>query len=125
MNFLKSYHNNIVKYDLINKFNLETITKLPEIKFINLRFNFKKYELKSLMSALIALELITHQKATFIKSKNFNVSLKIQKGDPVGCKIILRKHKMYNFLYQLLNKFNLKNKKITEGQMKFSLYSFN
>lgn len=124
MNFLKCYNKNIVKYDLINKFNFKTVIDLPDFKFIHLRFNFKKYEVKSLVSALVALELITNQKATFITSKKFNVSLKIQKGDPIGCKIILRKHKMHHFLYQLLNKFELKTRSNKSNTSDFSLYSF-
>ena len=123
MNFLKSYSKNLVKYDLINKFNFKTVNSLPDIQFVNLHFNFKKYEVKSLVAALIALELITKQKATFITSKKFNMSLKIQKGDPIGCKITLRRHKMLNFLYQLLNKTELKqtsNKQFSRN----NLYSF-
>ena len=124
MQFLKHYSKNVVKYDLINKFNFKTINSLPEIKFINLRFNFKKSETKSLMSALIALELITGQKATFITSKKFNISLKIQKGDPIGCKIVLRNQNMYNFLYQLLNKSKLAKTAVNLNTSKFSSYSF-
>lgn len=124
MYFLESYSKNIVKYDLINKFNFNTVTDLPSIKFINLRFNFKKYEAKSLITGLIALELITNQKSTFITSKKFNVSLKIQKGDPIGCKVVLRKQPMQQFLYQLLNKFELKNKRSNIETSNFSLYSF-
>lgn len=124
MHFLEYYSKSVVKYDLINKFRFETSTKLPDIKFINLRFNFKKFEVKSLMSALIALELITNQKATFITSKKFNVSLKLQKGDPIGCKIVLRKLKMRQFLYQLLNKMELIKKMETLNSNKLSLYSF-
>ena len=125
MHFLDSYNKNVVKYDLINKFNFVNSNKIPCIECINLKFSFKKYEFKSLISALIALELITGQKSTFITSKTFNVSLKIQKGDPVGCKLVLRKKKMHNFLYQLLNRFEL-NKKILKnlGENNFSFYSF-
>lgn len=123
MHFLKSYSKNLVKYDLINKFNFKTVNSLPDIKFVNLQFNFKKYEVKSLIAALIALELITSQKATFITSKKFNMSLKIQKGDPIGCKIILRKHNMLNFLYQLLNKIELKQTSNLKTS-NFFLYSF-
>ena len=69
MYLINDYYNNIVKYDLINKFYYQNITQLPKIKKIILTFNFKKQTLKNLMSSLIALELISTQKPIFVKSK--------------------------------------------------------
>ena len=124
MHFLKYYNNNIVKYDLINKFYLKNSTKLPSLKSISLRFNFKKHDLKQLFSALSALELISEQKGAFIKSKSFNVNLKIRKGYPVGCKLILRNYKMQHFIVELLNKIFFTNKKYNVSQKLSSSFSF-
>lgn len=97
MKFLKNYNENIVKYDLINKFEYTTINNLPKIKKIILSFNFKKFDFKLLISALIALEIISLQKCSLLKAKKFNISLKIRKGNPIGCKVILRKNNMRFF----------------------------
>ena len=98
MYLINYYYNNIVKYDLINKFYYKNIKQLPSILKIILNFNFKKQNIKNLMSSLIALELISSQKPIFTKSKISNITLKIRKGQPVGCKITLRKqNSLINF----------------------------
>lgn len=104
MTFLNKYTENVVKYDLINKFQYKRVNQLPMIKCAILTFNFKKFDMKLLISALSALELITLNKGVLIKSKISNVSLKIRKGQPIGCKITLRNNKMNQFLFKILNK---------------------
>ena len=105
MHSINYYYNNIVKYDLINKFYYKNIKQLPKIKKIILNFNFKRQNFKNLMSSLIALELISNQKPIFIKSKISNITLKIRKGQPVGCKIILRKQNSNIFIQKLINEY--------------------
>ena len=100
--FVKYYNENIVKYDLINKFRYQNVTDLPELKSVSIRFQCEKYEMKNLIAALAALKLITSQKAFILVSKTANISLKIRKGHPVGCKIILRKTKMNEFFVKFL-----------------------
>jgi large subunit ribosomal protein L5 len=104
MHFLKQYTEKVVKYDLINKFQYKMPTKLPSLKFVTLNFKLKRFDIKLLISSLASLELITLQKGVLTNSNVSNVSLKIRKGQPIGCKITLRKNKMNNFLFQLLNK---------------------
>ena len=102
MNYFQNYYNNIVKYDLINKFQYRTINKLPKISKVILSFNYKKPNFKQLISSLIALELLSEQKPIFTKSNVPIVTLKIRKGQPVGCKLTLRKHNLDIFLNKLL-----------------------
>ena len=45
MNFLNKYSENVVKYDLINKFQYKRVNKLPILKFVILTFNFKKFDM--------------------------------------------------------------------------------
>jgi large subunit ribosomal protein L5 len=103
MHFLNYYDNHIVKYDLINKFRYKKLTNIPRILFISLRIKSTNFDLKSLVTGLAGLELITIQKGTLIKSKVSNISLKIRKGQPVGCKVTLRQNKMLFFLTKLIN----------------------
>ena len=128
MYLINDYYNNIVKYDLINKFYYQNITQLPKIKKIILTFNFKKQTLKNLMSSLIALELISTQKPIFVKSKISNITLKIRKGQPVGCKLTLRKSKVNFFIFKLWNDFfyskNYVEKNIKIKTSNISVFSF-
>jgi large subunit ribosomal protein L5 len=110
MYFFENYNYNIVKYDLINKFHYKELVKIPKLQAIILQFNLKKYDLKLLVTSLAALELITAQKGFLTKSKTASVSFKIRKGQPVGCKITLRKNKMLEFFFKLLNQIAIERK---------------
>lgn len=103
MHFFNYYTQHIVKYDLITKFRYKKLINIPKIKFISLRIQFKNCDLKSLVTGLIGLELITSQKGTLIKSKVSNISVKIRKGQPIGCKLTVRQDKMLCFLTKLIN----------------------
>ena len=103
MNFLEHYYNKKLKYDLINKFFYLNLKKLPKLKKIVLNFNCKTTELKTLATHLLALELIANQKAVLTISKRPNLLLKIRKGNPVGCKVILKKYSMLHFISKSLN----------------------
>jgi len=113
MHFFDNYNENIVKYDLINKFRYKrSLTQIPKLKKISLRFTFKNSDPKKLITALTALELITSQKGSLISSKVSSVSLKIREGQPIGCVVILRRSTMQEFLITLINKIKIENKKI-------------
>lgn len=113
MRFLKNYTKNFVKYDLLLKFNdYKKISQIPKLKKIILSYEFKKYDFKLLLSSIVALELITSQKSSIIKSKVSNISLKIRKGNPIGCKVTLRKNLMDSFFFKLLNELLIKIQKI-------------
>jgi large subunit ribosomal protein L5 len=102
MHFLEYYYNTVIKYDLINKFKYKNTKYLPKLNKIVLNFGCKKFDIKNLSIALLALELISLKKGTLAQAKRPNILLKIKKGNPVGCKVILKKHFMYNFLAKLL-----------------------
>ena len=132
MNSLEYYYKTIIKYDLINKFSYSNIKKIPELKKIVLNFGCKSSEIKELATSLLALELIinTNTPIFLTKSKQPNVLLKIRKGAPVGCKVILKKKTMYDFFLKLITEIlpNLKNfeginfkKSITNSNFSFTL----
>jgi large subunit ribosomal protein L5 len=102
MHFLEHYYKNVVKYDLINKFIYKNISELPELKKIILNFGSKNTKIKNFAASLLALELITTKKGVITKTKKPNLFLKIQKGKPAGCKVVLNKTSMYNFLNKIL-----------------------
>lgn len=122
MSILQNYNKNIVKYDSINKFNVKKIQNLPSLQFVTLNFNLKKNDSSLLLIAMSALKLLTFQNGIVITSKISNVSIKIRKGQPIGCKIRLRKTKMNNFLFSLINKI-LINKPLPKSKI-FTVFSF-
>ena len=102
MHFFEHYYENIVKYDLLNKFQYKKIKNIPKLQRITLNFVNKNYNIKYITSSLIALEIITSKKSILTHPKNFNISLKIKKGNPVGCKITIKKNIMYVFFAKLI-----------------------
>lgn len=102
MNFLEQFYFKTIKYDLLNKFLYKNSKKIPKIKKIILNFGCKNNELKNLATSLLSLELLTKQKGVLTTTKYSNIILKIRKGNPVGCKLILRKDKMFEFLSKTL-----------------------
>mgnify|MGYP001026044553 FL=1 len=98
MFFFEVYFHDIVKYDLINTFFCQNIAKIPKLKKIILNFGYQKSNFKYLITSLLALEFVSSKKGKITKSKHINVFLKIKKGNPVGCKVVLKKSAM-NFFY--------------------------
>lgn len=111
MNILEYYYKKIVRRDLINKFTYTHFEEVPQLKKIILNLGCKNSDVKSIASALLSLELITTKKGSLVKSKRANVLLKIRKGNPVGCVVILKNNAMYDFLFKLLSEVfpNLKS----------------
>lgn len=115
MSFFNKYTNKVVKYDLINKFRYKNIKKLPKLQYVLLNFNLPKNDTKKLIPLISSLKLIMLQDSKITISKTSNIVLKISKGQPVGCKVTLRKLKMNEILFKLLNiilpksKYNYEN----------------
>lgn len=102
MYFLKDYYKNIIQYDLVNKFHYRNLQNLPKLQKIVLNFGYKNPNIKNLASALLFLELITTKRGVITTARSPHILLKIKKGNPVGCKIILKKTLMYSFFTKLL-----------------------
>jgi large subunit ribosomal protein L5 len=102
MIFYNTFFRKVVTYDLINAFFYQNVPQIPKLKKIVLNFGYSKSNLKYLMSGLLALEFISLKKGKLTKSRNLNLLLKIKKGNPVGCKVILKKNSMYFFYFKLL-----------------------
>ena len=121
MDFLTNFYLKNYKYDLINKFFYLDTKNLPQIKHITLNFKCDKSELKHITSSLLAIELMTHQKAFLTTAKKPNIILKIRKGYPIGCKITLKKKKMIGFLIRIILKITPKLKNLKDLKLKKTL----
>jgi len=130
MYFLKNYYKNIIQYDLVNKFRYGSLQNLPKLQKIVLNFGYKNPNLKNLASALLFLELITTKQGVITTASSPHILLKIKKGNPVGCKVILKKTLMYSFFTRLLidiypqvKKFTLQRKNQKPNTFSYQLKS--
>jgi len=110
MYFSQLYYKKIIQYDLLNKFSFINQKKIPKFKKITLNFGYKKSNFKQLISGLLALEFISFKRSELTKSTQINIVLKIKKGTPVGCKVVLRKNFMYLFYLKLITSIFFKTK---------------
>jgi len=126
MNLLENYYKKVIRYDLINKFSYHNLSDIPELKKIVLNFGCKSFAIKDIAASLSALELITTKQGTVTKAKRPNIMLKVRKGHPVGCVVILTKIKMYNFFFKLITQVfpNLKDFKGIKVSKKLKNKSF-
>jgi large subunit ribosomal protein L5 len=124
MRVLKTYFEKIIKYDLINTFIYKNLKNIPKFKKLILNFGYKKSNLKYLISGLLALEFISSKKGKLTKSKHLNLLLKLKKGNPVGCKIVLKKSSMYFFYLKLITFILPKIKQFQISQQKRDLKNF-
>ena len=113
MTFIKQYYENTVKQDFLNRYNFKHVTKIPKFSKIVISFNFVNYSKKKVLSCLLSILILTNTKSKLIKSKTHNLKLKIKKGAPVSCIVVLRKKSLYlfleNFIYNYLPKMNKNN----------------
>lgn len=91
-----------MRYDFINTFFYKNLAEIPKLINITLNLGCQKSSFKSILSGLLALEFISSKRSKVTTSKHLNIFLKIKKGNPVGCKIILRKNAMYFFYLKLI-----------------------
>ena len=70
---------------------------------------------------MLALDFISSKKGKITKSKHLNVFLKIKKGHPVGCAVVLEKNTMYFFFLKLLTSIFKKTKQPHMAQLKWDI----
>lgn len=102
MNFIKKFYLKTITISLLNKFQYTKLTEIPKIRRIILNINCKESDLKNIAASLLALELMTGKRGSVTHARKANALLRIRKGDPIGCKVYLKKHEMYNFLEKFL-----------------------
>jgi large subunit ribosomal protein L5 len=90
---------------LKEQFGYSSIMQVPRIKkiTINMGVGEAAVDKKILTNALGDLEKITGQKPITTLSRKSIAGFKIREGWPIGCKVTLRKDKMYEFLDRLIS----------------------
>jgi len=114
MRFINDFYFKSVKYNFINKFVCKNIKTLPKLKTITLNFHSKQVNIKKILGGLLFFELILNQKGTLTKTKNAIISVKIRKGNPVGCKLILKKQNLLKICYSICTSFSLRQKHLNK-----------
>ena len=90
---------------LLEKFGYKSVMQIPKIEkiVINIGLGEAKDNAKALDGATQDLMAITGQKPIITKAKKSVAAFKIREGMSIGCKVTLRRDKMYDFLDRLYN----------------------
>ena len=89
---------------LMEKFGYKNIMEVPKLEkvIINMGVGEAKENSKVLDSAVADLQIISGQKPVITRAKKSVANFKVRENMPIGCKVTLRKQKMYEFADKLM-----------------------
>jgi len=101
---MEKYKKEIVPY-LTKKFGYKNINQVPRILKINLNMGVgdAKQDAKLLENAVNDLTIISGQKPAVTSAKRAISNFKLRAGMKVGCKVTLRRQRMYEFLDRFIS----------------------
>lgn len=101
---LKQYYKDTVVKELTEKFGYKSVMQVPKIEKITVNMGVGEAvaDKKVMENAVGDMEKITGQKAIVTKAKKSVAAFKIRDDYPVGCKVTLRRERMYEFFDRLV-----------------------
>ena len=104
MSRLLEEYKNQIRQELKTKLALKNIFEVPKIIkiVVNIGVGEAASDSKKIESATSDLTTITGQKPMITKAKKSIAGFKLRKGVNIGCKVTLRKDRMYEFLDRLI-----------------------
>ena len=100
----KEYIKNI-RPNLMKELSLKNICSVPELKkiVINIGLGIDASDKKKLEATIEDLKKISGQMPIITKTKKAIANFKTKKDMPIGCKVTLRRKRMYEFIDRLIN----------------------
>ena len=130
MSRLQNYYKDTVVPELQKQFDYKNIMEVPKITKITLNMGVGEAvgDKKVMERAVGDMTAIAGQKPIINLARKSVASFKIRDGWPVGCKVTLRRERMYEFLDRLVNiaiprirDFRGLNRKSFDGRGNFSM----
>jgi large subunit ribosomal protein L5 len=102
---LRVHYDKVVRDQMTQKFGYKNPMQVPAITKIVLNMGVGEgvADRKKADNAAGDLSLIAGQKAVITKSRKSIATFKLRDGQAIGCKVTLRKKRMYDFLDRLVN----------------------
>jgi large subunit ribosomal protein L5 len=102
---LHTYYKETLTPQLMEKLELKNIMEVPKITKITLNMGVGEAvtDKKVMAHATGDMAVIAGQKPIVINARKSVAAFKIRDGWPVGCKVTLRRERMYEFLDRLVN----------------------
>ncbi|MGD8568481.1 MAG: 50S ribosomal protein L5 [Gammaproteobacteria bacterium] len=104
MSRLGEYYKNNVIDQLTKQFNYKSVMEVPKITKITLNMGVGEAvaDKKVIQNATDDMAKIAGQKPVTTKARKSIAGFKIREGWPIGCKVTLRRERMYDFLDRLI-----------------------
>ena len=105
MSQLKNIYEKEVVPKLMETFKYKNVMQVPALKKIILNMGLGEaiQNIKVLDSAAEELKAIAGQKPVITRAKKSIAAFKLREGMPIGCMVTLRRQRMYDFYYKLVN----------------------
>ncbi|WP_414656080.1 50S ribosomal protein L5 [Ferrovibrio sp.] len=102
---MKDVYENQVRKQLMEKFGYKNPMEVPKIEkiVVNMGVGEAAQDSKKVQAAASELAAITGQKPVMTKARKAIANFKLREGQPIGCKVTLRREHMYEFLDRLIN----------------------
>ena len=102
---LEEHYRDVVMGQLNEEFSYQSVMQVPRITKITLNMGVGEAiaDKKVLDSAVGDLTLISGQKPIVTNARKSIAGFKIREGWPIGCKVTLRRDRMYEFLDRLVS----------------------
>jgi large subunit ribosomal protein L5 len=102
---LKTHFEQVVREQLSKQFSYTNRMQMPKITKVVLNMGIGEgvADRKKVDNAANDLSMIAGQKAVITKSRKSIATYKLRDGQAIGCKITLRKARMYDFIDRLVN----------------------
>ena len=101
---LRQYYDETIKPALTEEFGYSNTMQVPRLEkiVVNMGVGEAVQDSKKVKTAAEELALITGQRPVITKAKRSIAGYKLREGMPVGCKVTLRRGRMYEFLDRLV-----------------------
>ena len=102
---MRGHYDQVVRKAMAEKFGYKNAMQVPGIEKIVLNMGIGEgvADRKKVESAATDLGMIAGQKAVITKARKSIATYKLRAGQAIGCKVTLRKARMYEFLDRLIN----------------------
>lgn len=129
MSNFKEYYKSSVMKELMDEFKYSNVMQVPKLLKISINMGVGEAvgDKKVMNFALADMEKLSGQKPVVTLARKSIAGFKIREGWPIGCKVTLRKDKMYEFFERLvritiprIRDFRGLNPKAFDGQGNFT-----
>jgi large subunit ribosomal protein L5 len=102
---LQEYYRDVVRAEMQKRFGYRNPMQIPRLDkvVLNMGVGEATQDSKKLQSAMAELALISGQKPAVCRARKSVANFKLREGMAIGCKVTLRKRRMYEFVDRLIN----------------------